>query len=189
MRSLKWAAPAVLASAALLMSACAGGGTTPSAVPGMGSTAGAQHVGQTLHYTASGKGIQAAAKCNATNFPAGCFPYSIASGLTIDWCAGDSSADPCDQTSSITDWNGNVNALKTMKQVKGIKVTWSGPFACSGNPSACNGFTTGTYEEDAMVSAKKPPHTTKGYKDIQPINGCEGTACGELTAIGISVGP
>ena len=57
-----------------------------------------------MQFTATSKGVHADIKCKASFFPNGCFPYSIGNGLTIDWCAGDSTSDPCDQTSSITDW-------------------------------------------------------------------------------------
>ncbi len=99
-------------------------------------------------------------------------------------------SDPCDETSSITNWAGNVTVAKTSKQVNGIKVTWSGPFACSGNPNACFGFTTGTYEEDAMVTGRKAPKQTAGkYKDEQQVMGCVPSGCGTLAIIGLSVGP
>lgn len=187
MRFGRWAAPAVLASAALALAACAGGSTTPS-VPGssLNGVSGAMHAAKSVHVTA--QGVQPNARCNATAFPAGCFTFSNANGLEIFWCAGDSN-DPCDATSEITDWGGLVTVAKTDKLVKPIHVTWSGPFPC--DPSHCASSNPGdTYETDSMMTGRKPAKETNGkYKDEQIITGCIGASCGDLTAIGIAVGP
>jgi hypothetical protein len=185
MRSIKWTAPAVLATAALLLSACSGGGTTPS-TPGLNGVSGAMHSGQQKHLTIvnvhpNGKKPPV---CNTSEFPAGCFSFSQSGGLDITWCYGPPSS-PCEDTSEISDWNGNVLSEKTGKTVKGIKVTWSGPFPCTA--STCG---TGSYELDSMVSGRKEPKLAKKYVDVQDIGGCLSTAsCGQLTDIGLDVVP
>lgn len=176
----RWAAPAALL-AAFALAACSGGGMTPTAGgTGMTPVAGAQHLSAD-HLTIVG--VHSNATCNTSKFPGGCFTYSDANGLIIDWCYGPPS-DPCADTSQITNWSGNVTKVKTGKKVGAIKVKWSGPFACG---SMC----TGEYEQDAMTpkAGKTPPKQTQRYVDEQIVSGCLGTACGVLTTIGINIGP
>ena len=80
MRSLRLAAPAILAAATLALSACSGGGTTPS-VPGSGlnGVSGAMHSATKAERLAVAFTPMRSAR--ATSFPSDCFPYSIANGL------------------------------------------------------------------------------------------------------------
>ncbi len=141
------------------------------------------HAGQTKHLTIVNIHPNKAPVCNTSEFPGGCFSFSQSEGLQIDWCYGPASS-PCEDTSEITGWSGGVANVRTGRQVKPIKVTWSGPYYCT-----ASGCGTGTFEEDTMVSRRKAPKLAKKYIDYQPIEGCIGSSCGELTQIGLNVVP
>lgn len=184
MRSFKWAAPAALISA-IALSACAGGGTTPSSgAPGMGAPVGAS-VAQAKHFTVIG--IHPNAKCSAKKFPSGCFTFSQGSdpGLQIGWCYGPPSA-PCSDTGEVSDWGGTVCAAKNLgcaTGIKGITAAFSGPFSCG---ASCG---NGSYELDAISAGRKEPAQTAKYKYTHGVTGCLSSSCGYLAIIGINVGP
>lgn len=186
MRFPRWAAPAVLASAALVMSACSGGGmssTTPAG-PSMNGVAGAMHAGQGKHLTVVGTHYNEPPECNTAIFPDGCYSFSRTLGLTVYWCFG-TQADPCEDTSQLSNWSGNVKRILTGLTATRITVNYTGPFPCDG--IACP-IGSGDFETDAMtVRNNRPPQRANNYIDQQTVNACLGTGCADLGKIGINI--
>ncbi|MGA8532979.1 MAG: hypothetical protein WB615_02590 [Candidatus Tumulicola sp.] len=185
MRYLRWAAPAVLTSAVLALSACGGGGmssTTPAA-PGLNGVAGAMHTARGKHLTVVGH-YNAAPPCNYTQFPDGCYSFSQTLGLTVFWCFG-TQTDPCEDTSQLSGWSGPVKRIATGLTATRIAVAFSGPFPCDG--IVCT-IGSGTYETDAMtVRNNRPPRRAHNYIDQQTVNACVGAGCADLGLIGINI--
>ncbi|MGB8520472.1 MAG: hypothetical protein WCD38_09975 [Candidatus Tumulicola sp.] len=183
--SRQWIAPEILISLTLALSACAGGGTSPTpSGPGLSGAPAAQHAGRP-RLTIAGVRTDNTPTCNASEFPGGCFTFSIHNGLDVHWCYG-SPSDPCGQTGDITNWSGGVCKAKSScaTALHSFKVTWTGPIACG--PSQCSGG--GSYEDDSIVKGRTPPNKSTGYAYKQIISGCFVSAsCGVLTTIGIRV--
>ena len=184
-RHLGWrAAPTALLSAVLALSACAGGGISPTpGVPGAGSTVEAQHVSLQLHDFSAG--VRPNATCPTKYII--CYTVSQKSGLVVDWCYG-SASQPCSQTSQYV-WSGNVCRVKTPSPcgpIGSMRAKWTGPFACKASIGVCKGGTTGTYVVDTIKTAKlKPPKQTMQYAYKQDII-LSGTLGGDM---GLNVGP
>lgn len=180
------AVPAVLTSALLALSACAGGGMS-STTPATGSlnrVAGAMHATQSKHLTIVGTHYNAPPACDTSQFPDGCYSFSQTAGLTVYWCFG-TQADPCEDTSQLSGWNGVVTRIATGLTATRIAVAYSGPFPCDG--VACP-IGSGDFETDAMtVRNGRPPQRANNYIDQQIVNACIGASCADLGKIGINI--
>lgn len=176
--SPRWSAPAVIVSAAFLLSACAGG-TAPS-LPAASSSGTAPFDG------ARAEGVTAfGARTDTTcpkKFTAGCFTFSLSKGLKITWCYGPSS-DPCKTTQDYK-WSGDVCLAGARKcsPIPQMTATWTGPFKCT--KKACQ--SPGKYELDTITKGKKPPKPTTKYLYKQQVNVCKGSCAKYYIGINVS---
>ena len=142
------------------------------------------HSAQGKHLTVVGTRHNTAPNCNYTQFPDGCYSFSQTSGLTVYWCFG-TQTDPCEDTSQLSGWSGNVKRIATGLTATRIAVAYSGPFPCDGVVCAVG---SGTYETDAMtVRNNRPPQRANNYIDQQIVNACVGAGCADLGLIGINI--
>jgi hypothetical protein len=173
----RWALPAVLASAAVGLAACAGNSGSPVPLAPNQMSAGGFHLGTPRTMEAG------AAACPTTYI--NCFTVSLSKGLKITWCDG-TTTNPCADTNKYK-WSGDIckAAAVTCKEIKQFTVKWTGPFKCT--KKACKGFATqkGYYELDTIGIGKSPPKQTKSYKYKQAID-LNGSVAGY---IGLNVGP
>lgn len=177
---------AVLAGA-LALAACSGGTNSASGNAAMVPAAGANHASQSSRWTVVNvRSNKRTPTCNTAVFNAGCYTFSQANGLEIDWCFGTPSK-PCAQTSGYTNYGGDVFRISNGMTAKRIKVTWSGPTQC--DPDHCNGSSDGSYIKDAMVSGKKPPALQRKYSKGQYWLPCMASFCNDGLYAGINVGP
>ena len=181
----RWSLPAVLVSAALALSACAGNSGSPVPLaPNQMSPGGLQNRG------AVGNMEPNAGTCPtsiASKKYLGCFMVSLKKGVKVIWCDGTSST-PCADTNKYT-WSGEICLAKAKacgkKSIKQFTVKWTGPFKCT--KKACKGFATqkGYYELDTIGIGATPPKKTTKYLYKQAI-ALDGTTVGY---IGLNVGP
>ena len=176
----RWSLPAVLVSAALALSACAGNSGSPVPLaPNQMSPGGLQHLGAV-------RAMEAGAAACPTSY-INCFTVSLTKGLKITWCDG-TTANPCADTNMYT-WSGEICLAKAAmcgkKSIKQFTVKWTGPFKCT--KKACKGFKTqkGYYELDTIGIGKTPPKQTTKYLYKQAID-LDGAVAGY---IGLNVGP
>jgi hypothetical protein len=173
------AAPAILTSALVALSAC-GGSTVPS-TPSSNLNATVSHTGVALE-RATLMYVSPNATCPTKYVD--CETVSKKSGLGLLWCYGPAS-DPCSHSDAgKVKWSGVVCLAPGKSCAKPIKVltgAMTGPFKCEAKYK-CHG----TWELDTI---KPGPglKETKQYLYKQDVRACRGSC--QISLVGLNVGP
>ncbi len=181
-RLIRLTAPAILASATLAMSACAGSNwsTMPNA---QGSSQVASAGARSAGHSKVALNAQGNAACAKRYIE--CVTVSLKHGAELLWCWGPSS-DPCsDSDAGEVTWSGVVCLAKgatCKKAIKQLTAKWTGPFKCKAKDKC-----TGTYELDTIKPGAGLKQT-KSYTYKQDIHVCSGTSCQDAY-VGMNVGP
>jgi hypothetical protein len=177
-RLSRLAAPAILASALVALSAC-GGSTVPS-TPGSSQNAAVGGAGVALEQAAL-MNVRPNATCSHKYVA--CETVSKSKGLELEWCYGPKS-DPCSHSNAgKVKWTGVVclaagkGCSKPIKQLTG-KMT--GPYKCKPS-NDCHG----TWELDT-ITPEAGLKETKQYIYKQDVRSC--SPC-DSSLVGLDVGP
>jgi hypothetical protein len=178
-RLSRLAAPAILTSALVALSAC-GGSTVPS-TPGSAQNAAVGHTGAALERAAL-MYVSPNATCPARYVA--CETVSKKSGLEALWCYGPKS-DPCSHSDAgKVKWTGVVclAAGKTCaKPIKELTGTMTGPYKCKPSDK-CHG----TWELDTIKPGPGLKETQQ-YLYKQDVRACRTPCINSL--VGLNVGP
>jgi hypothetical protein len=181
-RLSRLAAPAILTSALVALSAC-GGSTVPS-TPSSAQNAAVGRTGVALEQAAI-INVQPNGTCpkNLKHFNS-CYQVSKSKGLELGWCYGPK-YDPCSKSDvGKVKWTGVVCLVagKTCpKPIKELTGKMTGPFKCS-KKIGCDG----TWDLDTITPGAGLKET-KQYLYKQDVRSCR-TPC-DNSLVGLNVGP